>query len=85
MSVCLFAPSYNENNIIEWMDYHYKIGVDLIIVYDDQSDIPVENIVKDIFPQNKYIILKNIVRQTLSGESNGFDLPYYSIRSYYFF
>jgi len=83
---CVFAPCYNENNILEWMDYHYKIGFDYIVIYDDASDISVKNMIDEskIFDKNKYYIMHNIVKQYLSKEGPN-NLPNYSIRSNYFF
>ena len=86
--VCLFAPCYNEYNIIEWMDYHYKIGVDYIIIYDDQSDISVDETIKEsnLFNSDKYIVLKDIVPQYLSGKKiDEKNANNQSIRSTYFF
>ena len=83
---CVFAPCYNENNILEWMDYHYTIGFDYIVIYDDKSDLSVKNIIEksEMFDKNKYYIMQNIVKQYLSKEGEN-DVPSCSIRSNYFF
>jgi hypothetical protein len=86
--VCIFAPCYNENNIIEWMDYHFKCGVELIIIYDDQSDIAVKDVVESYgrFDENKYIILENLCPQYFSGETkDNCKYPQSCIRSAQFF
>jgi dTDP-4-amino-4,6-dideoxygalactose transaminase len=85
--VCLFAPCYNETNIIEWMDYHFKCGFELIVIYDDQSTIPVKNVISSYgkFNENKYIILENIVPQYFSGEQNNCKYTNGCVRSIPFF
>ena len=86
--ICVFAPCYNENNIIEWMDYHFKCGVELIIIYDDQSDIAVKDVVRSYgrFDENKYIILENLCPQYFSKEiKDNCKYPQSWIRSIVFF
>jgi hypothetical protein len=85
---CVFAPCYNENNIVEWMDYHFKCGIELIIIYDDQSDIAVKDVVSSYgkFDENKYIILENLCPQYFSKEmKDNCKYPQSSIRSITFF
>lgn len=87
-TICIFAPCYNETNIIEWMDYHFKIGFNHIIIYDDQSDIPVIQTIRNYgkFAEDKYTILDNFVRQYFSGKNRTSDnLPQQTLRSDYFF
>jgi len=56
----------NENNIIEWIIYHLLIGFDKILIIDNNSHIPVRNIIKnykfkdkiDIIDTNKTGIIK---------------------------
>jgi hypothetical protein len=83
----IFAPSYNEKNIIEWIDYHLKCGFDKIIIYDDQSDEPIKNIVNKYFVNNtKIIILENIVGKYLVGTfKDGSIAPCSTVRSDFFF
>jgi len=86
--ICIFTPCYNENNIVEWMDYHFKCGIELIIIYDDQSDIAVKDVVSSYgkFDKNKYIILENLCPQTLSNErKDNCKYPQSWIRSIVFF
>lgn len=88
VSICIFAPCYNEENIIEWMDYHYKCGFDYIIIYDDQSDKPVKDFIKENsnFEQDKYIVLENFTRQYFSGvDRTNTNIKCCTPRSSYFF
>ncbi len=87
-SICIFAPCYNEDNIIEWMNYHYKCGVDCIIIYDDQSDLPVKEFIENNsnFDKDKYIILENFTRQYFSGvDKTNTNITCCTPRSTYFF
>jgi hypothetical protein len=60
MKIGLATSSKNEKNIIEWFNYYIKIGIDYFIIYDDLSDIPIQ----DVFNENnidisKYFIFRN--------------------------
>lgn len=34
----IFSRSYEEPNILEWIDYHFNLGFDYIFIYDDIDD-----------------------------------------------
>lgn len=63
MKVGIYVRIYNEPNIIEWMSYYYKCGFDFIIIYDDYSDISVEEIINNYgkFDMNKYYICDKVL------------------------
>ena len=55
MKIAIYSPVRNESKIIEWINYNTKIGIDFFILFDDESDISLNdillqnNINKDIF------------------------------------
>ena len=59
---CVFAKSFDEYNLIEWMQHYYSIGFDFIIIYDDNSESfgSIQNFIdsQDIkIDKNKYHII----------------------------
>ena len=62
MRAGIYVRVYNEKNIIEWMDYHYKCGFDFILFYDDYSEPSVKSIIEDYgkFDKSKYLVLERL-------------------------
>ncbi len=60
--VGIYVRSWNEKNIIEWMEYHYKCGFDFILFYDDYSEPSIQSIIDDYgkIDKTKYKILEKI-------------------------
>ena len=88
LKIGVFAPSYNENNIIEWIDYHIKCGFDKIIIYDDQSNIPIKELLDNNteIDKSKVFILENFIGKYLLGiYKDGTKAPCSNLRSDYFF
>ena len=88
LKIGVFSPSYNEKNIIEWIDYHIKCGFDKIIVYDDQSDIPIKELLDNNteIDKSKVFILENFIGKYLLGTyKDGTKAPCSNLRSDYFF
>ena len=43
----LLIKTNNEQDFITWMNWHlFKIGVDHISIYDNESEIPIERLIK---------------------------------------
>lgn len=60
MRVGLATSCKNEKHIIEWLNYYIKIGIDYFIIYDDISDIPVEQLfIENNVDKNIYTIFRN--------------------------
>ncbi len=62
MRVGIYVRLCNEENLIEWMDYHYKCGFDYILFYDDHSEPSVKSVIENYgkFDSNKYYILDKL-------------------------
>ena len=62
MRTGIYVRIYNEYNIIEWMEYHYKCGFDFILLYDDYSEPSVKSIIEKYgkFNKNKYQVLERL-------------------------
>lgn len=75
MRVGIFVQVYNEKNINEWLDYHLKCGFDFIIIIDDYSDIPVNDIIdKDTFDNNKFKVFKSFIPK-MGTTNKHYNLP----------
>ena len=63
MKVGIYVRIFNEKNIIEWMDYHYKCGFDFILLYDDYSNPSVKYIIENYgtFDKYKYLVLEKLI------------------------
>jgi hypothetical protein len=60
MNVCLSTSSKNEKHIIEWINYYIKIGIDYFIIYDDLSDISVEEtLIENNIDSSIYTVFRN--------------------------
>jgi hypothetical protein len=60
MKICLATSSKNEKHIIEFINYYKKIGINYFIIYDDLSDIPIEQIfIENNIDPSIYTIFKN--------------------------
>lgn len=60
MKICLATSSRNEKHIIEYIKYYIKIGIDYFIIYDDFSDIPIEQVFKENnIDKSIYTIFRN--------------------------
>jgi hypothetical protein len=60
MKICLATSSKNEKHIIEYINYYVKIGIDYFIIYDDLSDIPIEQIfTENNIDKSIYTIFRN--------------------------
>lgn len=72
MKCGIYVRVYNEKNIIEWMDYHYKCGFDFILFYDDYSEPSVKSIIEDYgkFDKSKYLVLERLFEKTNYGISS---------------
>lgn len=52
MKIAIFTRFNDNNNIIEFMKYHYSIGIHKIFIYNDGKS-NIEKICKEHFPKNK--------------------------------
>jgi Glycosyl transferase family 2 len=60
MKICLVTTAKDEKHIIEWLNYHIKIGINYFIIYDDMSDISIETIfTENNIDKSIYTIFKN--------------------------
>ena len=68
----IYVRVYNEKNIIEWMDYHYKCGFDFILFYDDYSEPSVKSIIEDYgkFDKSKYLVLERLFTKQIHNFNN---------------
>lgn len=57
-SLCLLIKNENEY-LKEWLDHHDKIGIEHFYIYDNDSEIPVEQIIKDY--KNGYYLNKTTI------------------------
>lgn len=72
MRIGIYVRIYNEKNIIEWMDYHYKCGFDFILFYDDYSQPSVKSIIEDYgkFNKSKYLVLERLFEKIEYGKES---------------
>jgi hypothetical protein len=74
MKVAVCIEIKNENRYIkEWLDYHYKLGFDNVILYDN-NDYNGED-VKEVI--NDYITNGFVIYESIKGKTN-FQLPCYN-------
>ena len=60
MRICLSTSSKNEKHIIEYINYYIKIGINYFIIYDDLSDVPIEQIfIDNNIDKSIYTIFRN--------------------------
>ena len=45
MSIC---KDEREDYIREWIDWHLKLGVDFIYIFDNDSEVPLKNLLSDM-------------------------------------
>ena len=46
LSFCLIVKDEDEDNLLEWIEYHLSIGVEAFFIYDNESHIPVSSTLK---------------------------------------
>ncbi len=44
LSLCSIMKDEHEEYIREWIEYHHKIGFEYVIIYDNESTIPISNL-----------------------------------------
>jgi hypothetical protein len=66
MKFALATSSKNEKHIIEWFNYYIKIGIDYFIIFDDLSDISIQQTFNENnIDKSKYTIVRNTDRNNL--------------------
>lgn len=58
ISLCCIVKDENDY-LDEWINYHRRIGVEKFYIYDNESKIPVENILTDLI-KNKTVVVEKI-------------------------
>ena len=56
-SICAIAKD-EDKNLREWVLYHFAIGFEHIVIYDNNSKNPIKNILSEFLPLNfvKYLL-----------------------------
>lgn len=57
IAICVIIKDCYSDYLIEWINYHQNIGVDKFIIYDNESEIPIKDV---LFEYSNSIIINNI-------------------------
>ena len=76
LAICAIVKDENDY-LPEWLDYHFRLGVEKIYLYDDDSLIPVINTVqkykfKNVFVMNSVKTTDNRVIESLFNFTQNF-------------
>jgi len=72
MRVALYVPIKNELRILEFINYYILLGFDYFILFDDNSDIPLSDIIKNNnLDLNMFHIIKNIYYKNINNIYSG--------------
>jgi len=52
----VFSVMKDEYNVIEFMEHYYELGFEYIVIYDDNSLVPIQDVIGNRFKE-KYLIL----------------------------
>ncbi len=58
MKCCVTTRCKDEQNVLEWVDYHLAVGFDQVIIFDDLSTTPVSSIVYPRFSNDQCKVLR---------------------------
>lgn len=56
MKVSIFSRSYGDKNLVEFMKYHFFLGIDKIYIYNDDT-IDLNSRLLQIFDQDKFKVI----------------------------
>lgn len=48
IGICAIIKDCYEPYLLEWLNHHHSIGVDYFFIYDNESEIPIYDIIKDM-------------------------------------
>ena len=48
LAICAVCKDEREDYIREWIDWHLKLGIDFIYIFDNDSEVPLKNLLSDI-------------------------------------
>jgi len=68
MKVALYTPIRNETRIVEFITHYVLLGFDYFILFDDNSDKPISDVLSENnFDLNMFKVIKNVFYKDIKG------------------